>query len=749
MFRVARAIPSALTRSARANGALLEPALTGTSTRQPPLGAKRGAYVPALLTSQPRRLHGSHATGESDPSNKRSAETTKYKIKTTRQLPKDGLSLKDFLGAERHDEEEPVPSSYPTHMETSPQPVNTEYDPHEDHGCGGVHAPSEVLGAIPQPVFKLDPANSNNTSGSQPRIQLRSQTYYLETYGCQMNVSDSELVHSILLGHGLRQVSAPEQADVILVNTCAVREGAEQRIWGRLGTFKAIVASKSPRIRQPTPITATLGAKEGGEAEATATASRILPHILEAGPRRSRSEQAPIVGVLGCMAERLKSKLLESDKIVDLVAGPDAYRDIPRLISLVEGGSMGMNVQLSIDETYADIAPVRRESNQISAFVSITRGCDNMCSYCIVPYTRGRERSRKAESIVEEIKQLAEQGYKEVTLLGQNVNSYNDTSVLLEGEGERGSKRVPLQDTFEAAAGPGFKNISRRAVKGVTFAQLLERISDAVPNMRIRFTSPHPKDFGPDVISVVASRPNICKQLHLPVQSGSTTVLARMRRGYSKDAYLELVENIRKSIPHVALSSDIIAGFCGETWEEHADTVDVQRKVKYDHAFMFKYSQREKTHAHRAYKDDVSEEDKSKRLDEIITTHHEVLKEIQQREVGRVHLVLVEGVSRRSDQDLTGRTDTNKSVNFPARKVPLLAGDALRRLDVSKCNSAEDVAASTQSSTDTTIVPGAFVAVRITEAKRTTLAGEPLFQVPNLQEYYQNINYFCGGTLCL
>lgn len=661
---------------------------------------------------------------------------------------------------------------------------------------------------------------------------LSSKTYYLETYGCQMNVADSELVHSILGGAGLVQTKAIDEADVMLVNTCAIRDGAEQRIWGRLGMFKGIVTKQSPGIRPPITVkpnitsSTTSSTASGASSDAAAStsvetktdspvdmgcghhhnhshdndpsstipATPFNPHIIEAGPRRPR-KNAPIVGVLGCMAERLKSKLLETDKIVDLVAGPDSYRDLPRLISLVEGGQMSMNVQLSLDETYADITPVRKESNSVSAFVSITRGCDNMCSYCIVPYTRGRERSRKADSIVAEVKALAEQGFKEITLLGQNVNSYNDTSIYTESssssspdakEEEEGdscgtgtgshshshgaeapskikltsSGRVPLQATFEAAAGPGFKNISRRAVKGVSFRDLLERVSVAVPECRIRFTSPHPKDFGPDVVEVITSSNNICKQLHMPVQSGATSTLTRMRRGYSREAYIDLVKSIRAKAPYVALSSDFITGFCGETEEEHKETVSIMKLIKYEQSFMFKYSQREKTHAHRAFKDDVPEAVKSTRLDEIIATHNENLAQLQAAEVGRVHLVLVDGASKRSEMELSGRTDTFKTVNFTAKAVPHLAGSHLDVFDPSTSTSESIIntlssrsSSSSFSSSAPSVVlpkPGVYLAMRITEAKKTSLVGEPLF-ITTLQEYYtyaktkwaQNSNTIC------
>lgn len=682
----------------------------------------------------------------------------------SRRLPADGLTLKNFIAGsgataaagDHEGEEVPTESSFSA-MASTPFPYVAESD---------------------------DTAAAATATAAATRA-LRSTSYYIETYGCQMNVADTELVHSILTSAGLEHTTDPAAASVLLLNTCAIREGAEQRIWGRLGDFKGMIRRESALGQPAKEVTAAVES-----AFATgATASKAI--VDDLGPRRVRGPSAaaaPIVGVLGCMAERLKSKMLETDKVVDFVAGPDAYRDLPRLIKLVEGGQMSMNVQLSLDETYADITPVRRESNQVAAFVSITRGCDNMCSYCIVPYTRGRERSRKADSILAEVQQLAAAGFKEVTLLGQNVNSYNDTSTFTETDtavaaaatessaaaaAAAAPARVPLQSTFEASAGPGFRNISRRAVRGVSFAELLDRVSTAVPEMRVRFTSPHPKDFGPDVIDVVAGRSNVCKQLHMPVQSGSTAVLEAMRRGYSREAYLALVKSIRARVPHIALSTDIIAGFCGETPADHADSVSVMREARYEHAFMFKYSQRERTHAHRALKDDVSEADKSSRLDEIIKTHAATLAELQAAEVGRVHLVLVEGTSKKSDAFLSGRTDTNKTVNFPIRTLPVAhsaadiealaidlaavarnastaATDAIDAADTAAV--AADVAAAVErGNAGSFVAPGAgqWVAVLVTEGKRNSLSAQPLFVATSLQEYYAAKPQWLNGAVKL
>jgi MiaB/RimO family radical SAM methylthiotransferase len=432
-----------------------------------------------------------------------------------------------------------------------------------------------------------------------------------------MNESDTEIVHSILRGAGLKQTDQLEQAEVLLVNTCAIRDNAEQRVWERLHYFRSLSKNKK-----------------------------------KTAPR-------PMVAVLGCMAERLKEKLLETDKLVDVVAGPDAYRDLPRLLEIERGGEGRVNVLLSMDETYADITPVRHADNKVSAFISIMRGCENMCSFCIVPQTRGRERSRPIDSIVNEVKLLSQQGYKEVTLLGQNVNSYNDLSE---------QKRI-LTPTRDAKT-PGFMNISKRPIEVHGFTELLRRVAAVDPEIRIRFTSPHPKDFPEELLTLIRDTPNICKQIHIPAQSGSTTCLQRMRRGYTREAYLQLVDNMRRAIPDVALSTDIIAGFCEETEEEHKDTVSLMAHVAYESAFMFKYSQREKTHAHRNYKDNVDEATKGRRLTEIIkafmTGASRRMKELE----GSRQLVLIDKLSRKSDEELSGLCENGKRAVFPITAVP-------------------------------------------------------------------------------
>ncbi|KAJ2440783.1 hypothetical protein GGI03_008526 [Coemansia sp. RSA 2337] len=410
-----------------------------------------------------------------------------------------------------------------------------------------------------------------------------------------MNVSDTEILMSVLNKAGYQRTMQLEDADVVFLMTCAIREKAEDKIWNRLTHLKTLKT-------------------------------------------KSRPGRPPMVGVLGCMAERLKEKLLESDKLVDVVCGPDGYRSLPRLLSLRALSADGVaNVMLSADETYADITPVRLDANKISVHLSVMRGCNNMCSFCIVPFTRGTERSRDIDSIVDEVRQLSQQGIREVTLLGQNVNSYRDTS---------------QSDAFDTAGygsdlSRGFSTIYKRKEGGRRFAELLHRVAQVDPEMRIRFTSPHPKDFPDELLYVIRDNANVCRNIHLPLQSGSTSCLERMRRGYSREAYLDLVQHIRAVIPDVTFSTDIIAGFCGETETEHQDTVSVMQQVGFDLAFMFAYSMREKTHAHRKYQDDVPADVKSRRLQEIIATFHASAKGRNQRFVGTQGLVLYEGLTKR------------------------------------------------------------------------------------------------------
>ncbi|KAF9290805.1 CDK5 regulatory subunit associated protein 1 [Mortierella alpina] len=435
--------------------------------------------------------------------------------------------------------------------------------------------------------------------------------YFVEVYGCQMNVNDTEILMAIMNGAGYTKAEDQAEADIVFLVTCAIRENAETRIWNRLAELKR----------------------------------------KKLGPAKDR---APLVGVLGCMAERLKDKLLDSDKMVDLVCGPDAYRSIPHLLSISENTRQGVaNVMLSADETYADIVPMRISPESFSAHLSIMRGCNNMCSFCVVPFTRGNERSRAIDSILQEVKQLSDQGIKEVTLLGQNVNSYRDTSE----DGVQLSAGVGAE-----LSNPGFNTIYKRKDGGMRFTELLDRVS----LMRIRFTSPHPKDFPTALLHLMASRPNICSQIHMPAQSGSTAVLSKMRRGYSRDAYFELVDNIRSIVPGVALSSDFITGFCGETEADHEDTMDLMRRVEYEMAYMFMYSRREGTHAGRRLQDDVPEDVKLRRLQDIIHIFH---KGAENRFRARVGLpagecVLVEGRSKRDKSRWVGRADGGFKIVF-------------------------------------------------------------------------------------
>jgi tRNA-2-methylthio-N6-dimethylallyladenosine synthase len=420
---------------------------------------------------------------------------------------------------------------------------------------------------------------------------------YLESYGCAMNFSDSEIVASILLNQGFTTTASADDADVVLINTCAIRENAEQRVRQRLRDFK----------------------------------------------KEKRTRPGLIIGVLGCMAERLKSQLLEEEKLVDIVAGPDSYRDLPRLIEQVDGGQKAVNVLLSREETYGDISPVRLAGNGINAFISIMRGCDNMCSFCVVPFTRGRERSRDPETIVNEARELFEQGYREVTLLGQNVDSY----IWAGG----GLKKEILTD--------------QQKLDAVSFAMLLERVAMVSPQLRVRFSTSNPRDMTDDVLHVIARHDNICKYIHLPVQSGSTTMLERMNRGYSREQYLDRVAAIRRIIPDCSISTDIITGFCGETEEEHQATLSLMREVGYDFAYMFKYSERPKTLAERQYKDDIPEEVKSSRLRDVVSLQQELSAMRTKTMKGRVHEVLIEGPSKKSDEFLMGRNTQNTVVVFP------------------------------------------------------------------------------------
>ena len=452
-------------------------------------------------------------------------------------------------------------------------------------------------------------------------IQASTNTYsrhfYIESYGCQMNFADSEVVASILQGDGFGPTRNIEQADLIFINTCSIREKAEQTVRKRLTEFKSL----------------------------------------------KKQNKQLLIGVLGCMAERLKSKFLEEEKLVDIVVGPDAYRSLPSLVMEASGGQKAVNVLLSREETYADIAPVRLDSNGVSAFVSIMRGCNNMCSFCVVPFTRGRERSRSIDSILAECKDLFEKGYREVTLLGQNVDSYYYT-------------------TGESTA------------TSVTFANLLEKVAQISPYLLVRFSTSHPKDITDDVLHTMAKYENICKYIHLPVQSGSTRILQLMNRTYTREWYMAKVDRIRTILPDCGISSDIIAGFCTEEEADHLETISIMKYAKYDFSYMFFYSERPGTLAAKRYQDDIPEETKKRRLQEIVNVQNQLSLESNQKEIGKIYKVLIEGDSKRNEQEWKARTSQNKVVIFPKNGSTLKKGD--------------------------------FTMVRITECTQATLRGEIL-----------------------
>jgi MiaB/RimO family radical SAM methylthiotransferase len=432
------------------------------------------------------------------------------------------------------------------------------------------------------------------------------------------------------------------------------------------------------------------------------------------------------------MAERLKEKLLENG-MADLVVGPDAYRDLPQLVHTLlndDEQDTAVNVQLSLEETYAEITPVRRNSNSASAFVSVMRGCNNMCSYCVVPFTRGRERSRPLDSIVSEVQLLLEEGVKEVVLLGQNVNSYHDKSE---------AAVLAMPSRYYQTSNSGFSNLYKlRGGAGYYFSDLVEQVSDLDPELRVRFTSPHPKDYPNELLQLMAERPNVCNQLHMPAQSGSSSVLQRMRRGYTREAYLELIDTVVSKIPDVAITSDFIAGFCGESEEEHLDTLALMERVQYDQAFMFAYSMRGKTHAHRQFQDDVPEQVKSRRLQEIIDVFRtNVQQRNENREVGRLRLVLMEGESKKSKPEAVtwhGRTDQNKRVVFPMNdNLSCLADNDVRALLQRLKSSTDgeslgaDVLDDYSFSTEK-MKPGDYAVVHVTEARGHTLRGRLLWR---------------------
>ena len=454
-----------------------------------------------------------------------------------------------------------------------------------------------------------------------------SKKLYLESYGCAMNFSDSEIVASILADQGYNTTNLMEEADLVLVNTCSIRDKAEQTIRKRLEKYNAVKRSSNPKMK---------------------------------------------VGVLGCMAERLKEKLLEEEKIVDLVVGPDAYKDIPNLLQEVEEGREAVNVILSKEETYGDISPVRLGGNGITAFVSITRGCDNLCTFCVVPFTRGRERSRDPHSILNEINDLAEKGYKEITLLGQNVDSY-----LWYGGGLK----------------KDFKNASEMQKATATdFAQLLDLVATAQPKMRIRFSTSNPQDMGEDVLHVVAKHNNICNHIHLPVQSGSTRILKEMNRQHTREEYMKLIDKILEIIPDCIISQDMIIGFPTETEEDHQDTLSLMEYVKYGFGYMYKYSERPGTLAARKLEDDVPEEIKSRRLTEVVNLQQKHSAFRTESFLGKTVTVLIEKESKKNADEWSGRTEHNNVAVFPKENYK----------------------------------PGDFVKVKVTDCTTATLIGEAI-----------------------
>jgi tRNA-2-methylthio-N6-dimethylallyladenosine synthase len=466
---------------------------------------------------------------------------------------------------------------------------------------------------------KIIDANKQGHPLLTDKIKGNTKKLYIESYGCQMNLNDSEIVASILSKNNYNTTQLLEEADLVLVNTCSIREKAEQTIRKRLQKYNAI--------------------------------KRINPTMK--------------VGVLGCMAERLKSKFLDEEKIVDLVVGPDAYKDLPNLLKEVNAGRDAVNVLLSKEETYGDIAPVRLNSNGVSAFVSITRGCDNMCTFCVVPFTRGRERSRDPQSILEEIKVLKDKNYKEITLLGQNVDSF-----LWYGGG--------LKKDFEKAS-----NIAQATAIG--FSKLLDLVATSFPTLRIRFFTSNPQDLEIEVLHVIAKHPNICRYLHLPVQSGSSSVLKRMNRQHTREAYMELTDQIKKIIPGTAISQDMIVGFCGETDEEHRDTLSMMEYVGYDYGFMYAYSERPGTLAAKRMEDDVPQSIKKQRLNEIINLQRKLSSNNTKTYLKKTIEVLIEGTSKKSQEHWMGRNSQNYVTIFPKNGEKI--GDYVR-VKVEECTSA-------------------------------------------------------------
>ncbi|KAK2141884.1 hypothetical protein LSH36_1026g00005 [Paralvinella palmiformis] len=498
---------------------------------------------------------------------------------------------------------------------------------------------------------------------SQDDLYGMQRNVFFDVSGCQMNINDVEIAWSILKKHGFQRTTNVKDSDVILIMTCSVRENAEDKIWNKLQYYKHLKLAR-----------------------------QLLPRTAVKTPVK--------IGVLGCMAERLKQTIIEKQKAVDLVCGPDAYRDLPRMLAPTHSNQTAVNVLLSLDETYCDVIPVRLNEHSPSAFVSVMRGCDNMCSYCIVPFTRGRERSRPIKTVLEEIRILSDQGIKEVILLGQNVNSYRDTSELQ-------SQGCDITKTSQ-----GFSTVYKPKVGGRRFAELLDKVSMVDPEMRIRFTSPHPKDFPDEVLHLIKDRVNICSQIHLPAQSGNNEVLQRMQRGYTREAYIDLVNHIRDTLPDIALTSDFIAGFCGETEEAHKESLSLIERVKYSFAFCFPYSMREKTRAFHRLNDDIPQDVKDRRHKELVATFRRQSLELNMDQIGNKQLVLVEGISKRSEIYLSTRNEANVKVIIPQQLIP----------DVNEPGSRRPISI------------GDYVAVQINDATSQTLIATPLYHT-TLQDF--------------
>eukprot|EP01082_Thalassiosira_pseudonana_P012755 g11421.t1 g11421 contig5:802702-805032(-) len=697
-----------------------------------------------LISTHHQQLHR-FSSSVANKDNGGPAENQSFKRRPS--IEDDGLTLSHFVSKSSIHVSRGEPNSGDTAASDCssaiPMAANLgdEFDDYEAFVEQDLMVTDAMSSSTQQTVDRLGSQMINGNEEDEDR-ELQTMKFHIKTYGCQMNVNDTDIVRSILLNHNqatgvnvdatdsgessLQFIETTDeiQADILLTNTCAIRENAESKVWHRLRELRSHDRNY--------PLSSV------GDEVGRLQKQRNVQSSKEDKKKR-------IIGVLGCMAERLKEDMFQ-DGTADLVVGPDSYRDLPRLISVLNAPATGtlpteraVNVQLSLDETYASIKPIRSNPNDVSAFVSIMRGCNNMCSYCVVPFTRGRERSRGLENVVDETRRLVEEeGIKEVILLGQNVNSYHDI-----GDRKR-KKQLVDDDKSYQTSNPGFSNMFRlRNGDGHRFLDLLDAVSLLSPELRVRFTSPHPKDYPPPLLTLMAERPNICSHLHMPAQSGSSSVLERMRRGYTREAYLELIDDVRRLIPDVAISSDFITGFCGETEEEHQDTLSLMEQVQFDQAFMFAYSMRGKTHAHRSMEDDVLPEVKQRRLNEVITVFRiEVQRRNDEVEVGKLRLVLVEGEAKRStpgNRAWSGRTDQNKRVVFPdvgyggrgafltEEEVRPLVSDVLsNKLNPTKLG--DIINAGDLLKTNVGLSRGDYAVVQIEEARGHTLKGRALWR---------------------